>query len=289
MAGELAGTTVTMVSAQDEATAQLVERSMAPFEGRTGIDVVVVPIWDGFEEFVADSQAANTLPDIVQFPQPGFLAELARQGEVVDVRTFLDDAYLRQQYPEDLLELATVGDQMAGVWYAVSVKSLVWYPKEAFEEAGYEVPQTWDELMALSEQIVADGRDYDFFPLPPIDPEYGNAVLGSGDIQAMFNDRPEVREVMRYLTTGESAKYLVQAGGYISPHRDTPFDWYSSPADLRFAQMVLEADTYRYDGSDLMPPEVGVDAFWKGIVDWVEGDDLETVLQDIDSRWPDQK
>jgi alpha-glucoside transport system substrate-binding protein len=130
-------------------------------------------------------------------------------------------------------------------------------------------------------------RDYDFFPLPPIDPEYGQAVLGGGDIQAMFNDRPEVREVMRYLTTGESVKDLVQAGSYISPHRDTPFDWYSSPADLRFAQMVLEADTYRYDGSDLMPPEVGVDAFWKGIVAWVEGEDLETVLRDIDSSWPD--
>jgi alpha-glucoside transport system substrate-binding protein len=33
----------------------------------------------------------------------------------------------------------------------------VWYPKAAFDEAGYEVPETWDELIDLSDQIVEDG------------------------------------------------------------------------------------------------------------------------------------
>ena len=50
-------------------------------------------------------------------------------------------------------------------------------------------------------------QDYDFFYLPPIDSEFGKPVLGSGDIFAMFNDRPEVRQVMRYLTTAESAQW----------------------------------------------------------------------------------
>ena len=31
------------------------------------------------------------------------------------------------------------------------------YSPSAFEEAGYEIPTTWDELIALSDQIVADG------------------------------------------------------------------------------------------------------------------------------------
>ena len=30
-------------------------------------------------------------------------------------------------------------------------------PKAAFDAAGYQVPETWDELLALSDQIVADG------------------------------------------------------------------------------------------------------------------------------------
>jgi hypothetical protein len=38
------------------------------------------------------------------------------------------------------------------------VKSLVWYVPENFEDAGYEVPETMEELKALTEQIVADGE-----------------------------------------------------------------------------------------------------------------------------------
>ena len=34
---------------------------------------------------------------------------------------------------------------------------MVWYPKDDFDAAGYTVPETWDELIALSDQIVADG------------------------------------------------------------------------------------------------------------------------------------
>ena len=40
---------------------------------------------------------------------------------------------------------------------SISVKSLVWYPKPEFEAAGYEMPQTHDELLALTDQIKADG------------------------------------------------------------------------------------------------------------------------------------
>jgi alpha-glucoside transport system substrate-binding protein len=38
------------------------------------------------------------------------------------------------------------------------VKSLVWYPAAAFADAGYAVPDTWEELMALAEEMVEDGR-----------------------------------------------------------------------------------------------------------------------------------
>ena len=39
----------------------------------------------------------------------------------------------------------------------INLKSMVWYPKDDFDAAGYEVPETWDDLIALSDQIVADG------------------------------------------------------------------------------------------------------------------------------------
>jgi hypothetical protein len=40
----------------------------------------------------------------------------------------------------------------------VNVKSLVWYVPENFEDAGYEVPETMEDLLALSAQIVEDGE-----------------------------------------------------------------------------------------------------------------------------------
>ena len=47
-----------------------------------------------------------------------------------------------------------------GKYYAVPVganaKSFVWYSPKKFAEKGYKVPQTWDELIALSDKIAAD-------------------------------------------------------------------------------------------------------------------------------------
>jgi alpha-glucoside transport system substrate-binding protein len=48
-------------------------------------------------------------------------------------------------------------EQSAGVWHRYNAKSLVWYPKEAWDAAGYEVPQTWDELLELTQLIADDG------------------------------------------------------------------------------------------------------------------------------------
>jgi alpha-glucoside transport system substrate-binding protein len=39
----------------------------------------------------------------------------------------------------------------------MSIKGLIWFVPENFEAAGYEIPVTWDELIALSDLIVADG------------------------------------------------------------------------------------------------------------------------------------
>ena len=39
-------------------------------------------------------------------------------------------------------------------------------------------------------------------------PPYGKPVLGAGDIYAMFNDRPEVRAVIQYFSTGEFGQGL---------------------------------------------------------------------------------
>ena len=54
------------------------------------------------------------------------------------------------------------------------------------------------------------------------------------------------------------------------------------------AVLVAEATSFRFDGSDLMPGEVGAGSFWTGMTSWVSGAaDLETVLAEIDASWPE--
>ena len=55
------------------------------------------------------------------------------------------------------------GRRVDGVVYggaaSVNLKSLVWYQPDEFAARGYSVPETWDEMIALADQIVADGMN----------------------------------------------------------------------------------------------------------------------------------
>ncbi|MEA3350569.1 MAG: ABC transporter substrate-binding protein, partial [Chloroflexota bacterium] len=53
------------------------------------------------------------------------------------------------------------------------------------------------------------------------------------------------------------------------------------------AKLVSEATSVRFDGSDLMPGEVGAGSFWTGMTDYFSGTaDADTVLAEIDASWP---
>lgn len=133
----------------------IVEQAIAPFAEATGIEVVYEGT-DAFTTVLPVRVEAGNKPDIALFPQPGLMADLAREGEMVPL-DFLDAATLSQAYAPDWLQLGSVDDQLYGLWMRADVKSLVWYNPKAFADAGYTLPQTWDELMALSQTMAASG------------------------------------------------------------------------------------------------------------------------------------
>lgn len=100
-------------------------------------------------------------PDVVDFPQPGLLGTFVKKGKVVDLSKVINADWLKKNYLQSWLDMGTMegsdGKIMAGVWGRVNGKSLVWYPKAKFDEAGYKVPETWEDLVALSDQIASDG------------------------------------------------------------------------------------------------------------------------------------
>ena len=85
------------------------------------------------------------------------MRSLAEEGALIPVTDFISKDELNEYYPTSWIDLSTVNDEIYGIWYRSAVKSLVWYNPKKFAAAGYDIPETWDELIALSDRIVADG------------------------------------------------------------------------------------------------------------------------------------
>jgi alpha-glucoside transport system substrate-binding protein len=68
-----------------------------------------------------------------------------------------DMAELEETFGDYFLTLGEYEGKHYGMPTNINLKSMVWYPKDDFDKAGYQVPTTWDEMIALSDQIKADG------------------------------------------------------------------------------------------------------------------------------------
>jgi alpha-glucoside transport system substrate-binding protein len=109
-----------------------------------------------FEEDFQIRAQGGTL-DVALLPQPGAVADAVDDGAVSLEEMGFDIAELEEMFGETLLELVEVDGQHFGLPSNINLKSMIWYPKDDFDAAGYEVPESWDDLIALSDQIVEDG------------------------------------------------------------------------------------------------------------------------------------
>ncbi|MGB7486981.1 MAG: ABC transporter substrate-binding protein, partial [Phormidesmis sp.] len=114
---------------------------------------------DAFTTLLPVRVDSGNAPDIAMFPQPGLMRSLAEEGALVPVTEVLSRSELEAYYPDSWIELSTVNNDIYGIWYRSAVKSLVWYNPKEFAAAGYETPETWEEMIALSDKIVADGAN----------------------------------------------------------------------------------------------------------------------------------
>jgi ABC-type glycerol-3-phosphate transport system substrate-binding protein len=150
----LVGTTVT-VWGVDEASG--LQAELDRFEDATGIHVSY-EVRDLHVD-LAPALEHGDVPDIALVPQPGAIRDLGSAGQLVDLTTYIDVDSARAAFSDYLVDLVSEGDGLYGLPVNLDLKGLVWYPVPEFHEAGYTVPQTWDELVALSERMVADGRN----------------------------------------------------------------------------------------------------------------------------------
>ena len=132
--------------------------SLAPFSKASGITINIDSVPSSHETVLKSRIDGGSPPDIAQLAQPTPVLAYAAQGKVIDLAGFFDVNKLNTEHPSTI-GLVTDGTHIWGVPYKADVKSTIWYPIKAFQAAGYEVPKTWDDLIALSDKIVAAGSN----------------------------------------------------------------------------------------------------------------------------------
>ncbi|MEE8600414.1 ABC transporter substrate-binding protein [Euzebya tangerina] len=114
---------------------------------------------DSFEQNIVIQIEGGTPPDIGFYPQPGAVIDQAEQGNLVSLEDLgFDIADLEARFGSYLMSLGEFDGQHYGFPDTINFKSAIWYNVPEFEAAGYEIPETWEELIALSDQMVSDGN-----------------------------------------------------------------------------------------------------------------------------------
>lgn len=140
---------------RDESEAGSIQEVLGAWGDENGVEVVYLGDAN-WEANINVQVAGGNPPDISIFPQPGKLAEFARDGDVVPLADVAATA-TADNWSEAWTVFGNVDGTQVGVPVKSDLKSLVWYQPARFEEAGYTVPETFDEFTALIDQMLADG------------------------------------------------------------------------------------------------------------------------------------
>jgi len=150
--------TVNVLCVWDDDESESFQAMVAPWEEQTGGTMA----FSGTRDLIAVLQArvaAGNPPDIAILPNPGQMVELAKGGKLVALDSFLDMDTINQQYAQAWIDLGTVDGNLYGIFMKADSKGTVWYSPKNFAASGWEVPNTWDELIALSDRIVSEGMN----------------------------------------------------------------------------------------------------------------------------------
>lgn len=300
--GELAGEQVTVFGTWLGPDQGAVEQVLAAFAAKSGADVRYVGS-DSFEQQIMVDAEAGSAPNIAVFPQPGLASDMASRGFLTPLADGVGD-WVRENYAagQSWVDLGTYTskegtDELYGFFYKVDVKSLVWYSPENFEDAGYEIPSSMEELMELTDQIVADGGTPWCIGLgsggatgwPATDwveemmlrtqtPDvYDNWV----DNSMPFNDPRVVAAIDAFGTFARNDDYVAGGAGAVAStdFRDSPKGLFSSPPQCymhRQASFIPaffpegtevgeDADFFyfpSYESKDLGKPVLGAGTLW---------------------------
>ena len=303
---------------------EAVEAVLADFAAKSGHDVRYTGS-DSFEQQIRIDAEAGSAPNIAVFPQPGLAADFASGGFLTPLKDGTGD-WIRDNYAagQSWVDLGTYAgedgaDDLYGFFFKADVKSLVWYSPENFEDAGYDIPTSMEDLKSLTDQIVADGgtpwciglgsgaatgwpatdwvEEMMLRTQPP-------AVYDEWVANTMpFDDPRVVAAIEEFGAFARNDAYVAGGAGAVAStdFRDSPKGLFSSPAQCymhRQASFIPaffpegtvvgeDADFFyfpAYESKDLGSPVLGAGTVWTITNDSQAAHDLIAYIQTTDAN-----
>lgn len=156
LAGEYEGRSVSIFgSERSEVEVGGFADTLSVFREATGINAVYTGSAD-FEQQLRVMVAGNNPPDMAMIPQPGAVIEYGLEGASQPIPGSIVD-FIYPQYPAGTNTPYEAGGETWALQIKTDLKSILWYNNEIFADGGYEIPDTWDGLKALSVQMIEDG------------------------------------------------------------------------------------------------------------------------------------
>ena len=128
------------------------------------------------------------------------------------------------------------------------------------------------------------GTDIDFFPWPTISEEHGSPLVGGGDVAAAFVNNEDNKKLIEFLATPEAGKIWVSTGAIASPNEGVAEADYPNELVAKEAEQLKSAESFLFDGSDLLPGTLGQD-FGTLLQNIIKSpDNMDSLLDDYQSQ-----
>jgi alpha-glucoside transport system substrate-binding protein len=154
----LEGQTIEVMALWGDAEQVGFEEVLAAFTEETGVEVTYVSERD-LPTVLPTRVAGGNPPDVAMIPRPGIISQFVDDGVVISFADLgVDRSAIDGSYADAVLDLATFDGELYGLMTAANSKSTFWFKPASFAEQGFDIPETYDELVAISDAYVAAGK-----------------------------------------------------------------------------------------------------------------------------------
>ena len=150
--GDAAGGTVEVAAVWSGDEQAAFQKVLDAFTEETGIETSFTSTGDDIATVLGSRIAGDDPPDVAVLPQPGLLNDLAGQDALKPIDDVVGET-VDENFAPVWRELGTVEGELYGVWFKAANKSTMWYRPPAFEEAGVEAPESWDDLLKTASTL----------------------------------------------------------------------------------------------------------------------------------------